>query len=194
MMKRPVQSEGMMRLMSAVFQGCRFMRWRMFAKLWSERSGSKSGSTFNESTSYGAFVKTLLQPCECLVLLPKAHIDDDDIQRGNIRLLRESFQLTEYFLRIESSPRHRMGVSENRQIASVGRGDQLRLRSKAAMGVMELVLGLVIIVHLRQDGHAAVPAAAVIVFLELGQEAADDAWNKHRMLCWQITTIAARCV
>ena len=68
------------------------------------------------------------------------------------------------------------------------------LRRKATMRVMELVLGLVIIVHLRQDGHAAVPTAAVVMFLELAQEAADNARNDHGMLGGQIATIAARCV
>lgn len=43
------------------------------------------------------------------------------------------------------------------------------------MRIVELVLGLVVVVHFREHGDAAIPAAAMIVRGEFRSEPADDA-------------------
>lgn len=69
-----------------------------------------------------------------------------------------------------------------------------RLRREAAVSVVELVPGFVVIVHFGQDGDAALAAAAMEVLCEFRGKSPNDAGNDQGMFRGQEAAIAARSV
>src|SRR6266849_5256028 len=55
---------------------------------------------------------SFFEPCERLILFAKAGIDRSDLERRDILALSQFLQLGDYFLRLLSIPRHRIGMCE----------------------------------------------------------------------------------
>ena len=69
-----------------------------------------------------------------------------------------------------------------------------RLRRQAAVRVVELVRGFVVVVHFRKHGDAAIAAATMIMLGEFLPKRPQNAGNDERMLRGQKAAIAARRV